>query len=92
MEKDGMMKENTSNKQTIEREDKKVLENILSIAHNLLGYNKGHKCFDWGQSLYDIHKYLEKKFNSKNIEKRKGSFTLIEILKLSLLIAILIRL
>lgn len=86
------MKENTSNQQTREHEDKEILKNILSIAHGLLGYNKGHKCFDWGQSLYDIHKYLEDRFNSKNMEKGKDPLMLMEILKLSLLIAILIRL
>lgn len=61
-----MIKDNTSNQNSVK--DKEILENILSIAHGLLGYNKGHRCFDWGQSLYDIHKYLESRLSPNSTE------------------------
>ena len=69
--KGGMMKDKTSNQRTIETEEKQILENILSIAYGLLAFNKGHRCFDWGQRLYDIHKRLKNKWNLETAVNRK---------------------
>jgi hypothetical protein len=48
---------------------KEVLEEIQAIAYGLLGYNRNTRCFDWGQSLYDIHRYLENRFKTENVKR-----------------------
>lgn len=38
-----------------------ILEKLLPIALGLLEFNKKDKCYQWGDDLYQIYKYLEDK-------------------------------
>ena len=58
--------------------DRGALEKLLEIAMSLLEFNKDDKCYKWGNTLYDIHKYLEdrltdnQEIEAKNIESVRG--------------------
>ena len=46
--------------------DQDVFEKLLSIALGLLEFNRQDKCYQWGENLYQIYKYLEERLNVTN--------------------------
>ncbi|MFC1868059.1 hypothetical protein ACFL0H_08015 [Thermodesulfobacteriota bacterium] len=48
--------------------DNAVLERLLPIALRLMEFNRDDKCYTWGETIYEIHKYLETRLNKKKSE------------------------